>query len=173
MKSKMEAETGRIVIYQSSTGFTKRYAKWIAEELNCRAVSVKDMAAEDIAGSDTVIFGGWIMGNGIVGYDKVKDKEVRNLIVFAVGMSPRSEEISKEIIKVNHLGETPFFYLPGGLQLDKLNFFIRFMLKQLRKSIVRKAEKSEQESYMERALGTNFDISDRKYIQELVAFAKK
>lgn len=162
-----------IVIYQSSTGFTKRYAEWIAEELHCRAVSVKEMTEGDIAGSDTVIFGGWIMGNSIAGYDKVKEKGIRNLIVFAVGASLNSEETRKAIVEVNHLGEAPFFYLPGGLQYDKLNFFVRFMLKQVKKSIAKKAEKSEQDSYMERVLGTNFDISDREYIKELVAFAKK
>lgn len=154
-----------IVIYQSSTGFTKRYAEWIAEELNCRSVSAKEMTKEDIAGSDIVIFGGWIMGNGIVGYDKIKDRGIQNLVVFAVGASPDSEEMRKAIIETNHLGEIPFFYLPGGIQFDKQNFFVRFMLKQI---IRKKAEKSEQDNYMGQVPGTNFDISDRKYIQELV-----
>lgn len=162
-----------IVIYQSSTGFTKQYAKWIAEELNCRAISIKEMTEGDITGSDTVIFGGWIMGNVIVGYDKIKDKGIQNLIVFAVGASLDSDKMRETIIKENHLGELPFFYLPGGMQFDKLNFFVRFMLKQIKKSIAKKAEKSEQDSYMERVLGTNFDISDRKYIQQLIAFVRK
>lgn len=162
-----------IVIYQSSTGFTKRYAQWIAEVLNCRAVSVKEMTETDLTESDTVIFGGWIMGNGIVGYDKIKDKKIRKLVVFAVGASESSEGICRAITEANQLGDTPFFYLPGGMQSDNLNFFVRFMLKQLKKSIAKKAEKSEQDRYMERVLCTNFDISDKKYIQELVAFVKK
>lgn len=162
-----------IVIYQSSTGFTKQYAQWIAEELNCRAVSIKEMTEGDLAGSDTVIFGGWIMGNSIVGYDKIKDKGIRKLVVFAVGASLDSEETRRAITEENQLGGTPFFYLPGGMRSDKLNFFVRFMLKQLKKSIAKKAEKSEQDRYMERVLCTNFDISDRKYIKELAAFVER
>ena len=160
-----------IVIYQSSTGFTERYAKWIAEELKCRAVSIKEMTESDLTGSDTVIFGGWIMGNGIMGYDKIKDKGIRRLVVFAVGSSEDSEETRRVIIAVNQLGDTPFFYLPGGMRFDKLNFFVRLMLKQMKKSIAKKTEKSEQDRYMERVLCTNFDISDRMYIKELVEFA--
>ena len=30
-----------IVVYQSETGFTKKYAEWIAEALDCEAVPFK------------------------------------------------------------------------------------------------------------------------------------
>lgn len=162
-----------VVIYQSSTGFTKQYAEWIAGGLACRAVSIKEVAAADLAEKDTVIFGGWIMGNAIMGYDKMKQMGAKRLVVFAVGASPDSKEAREKIVAANNLKETPFFYMPGGMQFDKLNFFVRFMLKQMKKSISKKSEKSEQDSNMERMIGTNFDASDKKYILELVGFMKE
>lgn len=162
-----------IVIYQSSTGFTKQYAEWIAEALACRAVSIKEASPTDIAENDTVIFGGWIMGSGIVGYDKVKEQPAKGLIVFAVGMSADNKEVRESIVAANNLGETPFFYMPGGLHFSRLNFFVRLMLKLMKKSISKKEEKTAQDRYAEQMIGKDFDISDKKYIQELVEFVKK
>lgn len=162
-----------IVVYQSSTGFTKQYANWIAEDLNCKAISIKDIKNENITEYDNVVFGGWIMGSGIFGYEKIKGMGVKNLIVFAVGASLDDEDVRKRIIDLNHLGETPFFYFPGGMQFDKLNFFIRFMLKRVRGSISKKKEKSKNDCYMERVIGTNFDNSDKKYIEGIVSLVKE
>ena len=39
----MRVKMNRIVVYTSKTGFTEKYAKWIAEELQCEAVSLKKL----------------------------------------------------------------------------------------------------------------------------------
>ena len=38
-----------IVVYSSQTGFTEKYAKWIAEALNCEAIPVKQAKKLDIS----------------------------------------------------------------------------------------------------------------------------
>lgn len=163
----------KVVIYQSSTGFTKQYAQWIAEELNCRAINIKEMTDQDVSEKDMVIYGGWIMGSTIVGYDKIKEKGMKKLVVFAVGASLDTQETRETIISVNHLEEVPFFYLPGGMRFQQLNFFVRFILKQIKKSIAKKEEKSKQDKHMEQVLGTDFDISDKKYIEKLTEYVKE
>ena len=162
-----------IVVYQSSTGFTKQYAKWIAEELHTEAVEWKKAGKIDLSQYDRVVFGGWVMGNTIVGLDKARQFGIKNLVVFATGLSRDSEENRNAIVSVNKLEHTPFFYMPGGMRFDKLNFFIRFMLKRIKKSIAKKEQKTDQELYMEQVLGTNVDISDQKYIGELTSFIRK
>jgi len=47
-----------LVTYKSVTGFTKQYAKWIAEELDCTMMEWKDVSAKTMSEYDTVIFGG-------------------------------------------------------------------------------------------------------------------
>lgn len=162
-----------IVVYQSSTGFTKQYAEWIAQALNVEVISNKDSAKINVADYDAVIFGGWIMGNTIMGLDKLKQRNPKKLIVFACGSSEMSEETVNTILELNKLGDVPFFYMPGGFKFDQLNFFVRFMLKKMKKSVAKKENKTEQDRYMEKVLGTNFDISDRKYIEPLVAYYKR
>ena len=44
-----------VVVYSSQTGFTKRYAEWLAEELGCQAVSLGDEPRFDASGFDVVV----------------------------------------------------------------------------------------------------------------------
>ena len=76
-----------IVIYKSSTGFTKQYAERIAEEMGIKAVDINKVSTINIADYESVIFGGWIMAGNISGLDKIKQLKPKKLIVFAVGSS--------------------------------------------------------------------------------------
>lgn len=83
----------RIVVYASKTGFTEKYAKWIAEELECEAVELKKAKLSALSDYDQVIYGGWVMGNMVSGYDKIKKLNVKELIVFCSGMSVPTETV--------------------------------------------------------------------------------
>lgn len=76
-----------IVIYKSSTGFTKQYAEWIAEEMSIKAIDINKVSTINISDYESVIFGGWIMASNISGLDKIKQLKPKKLIVFAVGSS--------------------------------------------------------------------------------------
>ena len=57
-----------IVIYNSKTGFTKRYAEWIAEEtgadcMELSAVNKKNLSA--LPAYEAVVFGGWACAGSI------------------------------------------------------------------------------------------------------------
>lgn len=161
-----------VVIYQSSTGFTKQYAQWIASDLECDAIDSKKLSENDLGQYDCIIYGGWIMGNMIVGLKKIMNRNPKQLVVFAVGSTQDSEEIRNAIREQNQLGETPFFYMEGGFRFDKLNFLTQTMLKMMKKSIAKKTDKTEQDIYMEKILGTSFDHSDVRYTVGLVDYVK-
>jgi len=46
-----------IVVYSSLSGFTKRYAEWISEEVGSDCVSVDSVDSEKLSQYDVVIFG--------------------------------------------------------------------------------------------------------------------
>lgn len=161
-----------IVVYQSSTGFTKQYAEWIATELGCKAKELKKVSETEIASYDCVIYGGWIMGNTIVGRDKIKKMNPKQLVTFATGASPDGENTRKAIETQNNLGEEPWFYMESGFRFDKLNLFVRMMLKVMKKSVAKKKEKTEQDRYMEKVLGTSFDHSNPNYCTSLVSYVR-
>ena len=77
-----------IVLYKAACGFTKKYAEWIAEKLQCDCVEISTYDFNK--DYKTIIFGGGLYAGKINGiktliknYDKIKDKE---LIVFTVGV---------------------------------------------------------------------------------------
>lgn len=156
------------VVYNSGTGFTKQYAEWIAQELDCEAVSIKDFRPDTANSYDVIVYGGWIMGNMINGLDKIRAMNPEKLVIFATGSSEAGEEINKAVIKTNHLQNDIFFYMPAGFKFEKLNFFVRMMLKSLKKRAAKAENPTPQEKYMAQKLGTSFDISDRSYINPLV-----
>lgn len=162
-----------IILYQSVTGFTKQYAVWIAEELGCRAVSQKEADKKEVESADLVLFGGWIMGGKIVGLEDLKKWKVKKQVVFGVGSMPE-ELVDTLSMKVqNHLEEIPFFYMPGGLRFEKLNLFIRGVLKVMKIFMIKKEEKTPQEQFMAGALATSFDYTDRRYIEDLVNYVRR
>ena len=169
----------RIVVYNSSTGFTKTYAEWIAQELNrnadeqCKLISMKSLGGISLEEYDEVIYGGWIMGGMITGLDKIKKKNPQKLVIFAVGSSPKTEQGEAKIKEQNHLEDIPLFYLEGGFRFEQLNFFIRMMLKIMKKSIAKKENKTETDLYMEKTLGTSFDHSDRNTIGTLIEYVNR
>ena len=99
-----------LITYQSKTGFTKKYAEWIHEEVNSDIKEVKKISNKDISKYDIIIHGGWIMGGIINGLDKIRKLNPKNLIVFGVGYTPEDEVDRKQLIEINKLGDTPFFY---------------------------------------------------------------
>ncbi|MDD3369956.1 MAG: flavodoxin domain-containing protein [Lachnospiraceae bacterium] len=162
-----------IVIYQSSTGFTRQYAEWIAESLGCEAIDVKHAPEKSVGEAELVIFGGWIMGNMVSGLEKIRKWNPKNLVVFAVGATPGNIVDVESMQKENHLEGIPFFYMEGGFRFEKLNFLVKGMLKNLKKATAKKEEKTAQEQFMAEYLGTSFDHADQKNIESLVMYVKE
>lgn len=118
-----------LITYQSKTGFTKKYAEWIHEELNSDIKDVKEISDKDISEYDIVIHGGWIMGGMINGLDKIRKLNPKKLIVFGVGYTSKGEVDSKKLIEVNKLGDIPLFYYQWGMNPKKMGFIGRTMVK--------------------------------------------
>lgn len=81
-----------IVIYNSQTGFTKRYAQWIAEATGADCVELSAAKKKSLTAYEAIIFGGWACAGSISkiswfknNIDKWADKK---LIAFCVGGSP-------------------------------------------------------------------------------------
>lgn len=56
-----------IVIYKSATGFTKKYAQWIAEAVSADLYAVADITLKKVMQYDCIVFGGRLYAVGIDG----------------------------------------------------------------------------------------------------------
>ena len=144
-----------LVTYKSKTGFTKKYAEWIAEELGCEAKDIKTITPKNVAEYDLVIHGGWILGGIINGYSKINSFNPKQLIVFGVGFTPKAKADLKKMAEENKLGDTPLYYFEGGTNPPKMGFVGRKIVEMVTKEKV-----------------TYQDNTDRKATAELLKVVK-
>lgn len=171
-----------LVTYKSVTGFTEQYAKWIAEELDCRAMEWKEASAKVMSEYDTVIFGGRFHAGFVDGLKNAKklvaESARAKLIVFATGATPHTatemiEGAWKNNFTPDELESIPHFYMESGLRYDKMSFSDKLMMKVFAAMVKRKKDKSEYEKAMEKALGNSYDLSSKEYIVPLVSYVRK
>lgn len=168
-----------LVIYKSVTGFTKEYARWISEELECEMSDLKEVSAKKMSRYETIIFGGRFHAGMVDGLKKAKElfgeSSAGRLIVFATGATPDTEtnmieEAWKNNFTEEELAHIPHFYMQSGLRYEKMPLGDRWMLKAFASMIKHKKEKSEYEKAMEQALGSSYDLSSRAYIRPLISY---
>ena len=122
-----------LVTYQSKTGFTKKYAEWISEELKCDIKEIKRVSIKDIINYDLIIHGGWVMGGLIKGLNKIRKINPKKLIVFGVGYTSKKDVDNKKLIEINKLDNIPFYYFEGGMNPKKMGVIRRTMVKLVTK----------------------------------------
>ena len=160
-----------IVLYKSATGFTAKYAGWIAEELGCEARSYKGIKTSELAGYDFVIYGGWIMAGMVNGYDKIRKMNLNKVIVFGVGMSVPSDEVVAKMVEQNRVPAEDFFYFEGGYRPEKVGFLKRMMMNMIKGKIQKKPVKTEEDLHMLETFKGG-DNTDRAAIEPLIKHAK-
>lgn len=170
-----------IVIYNSQTGFTKRYAQWIAEETGADCLELSQAKKKNLSEYEAIIFGSWACAGGIskLGWfkgniDKWADKK---LIAFCVGGSPAdSPEVGpalKQNFKEPEFKNVNVFYCPGGFNYEKMSAPSRLMMKMFIKTLKSKKDKTEAEQEMIKMISASYDISDKKYIEPILECLKK
>ena len=176
-----------IVIYTSTTGFTKKYAEWIAEDLGADLVEARrlrlglrlGLRPEKLQDYDTIIYGGSLHAVGIRGIKALKKNfarlEGKRVIVFATGATPSRADVPAEVINANFSPEERerirFFYLRGGFDYSKLGLVDKLLMNLLKLKLARKKEKTPDERGMLAAYSKPVDFAKRDHIKGLVAFA--
>ena len=122
----------RVIIYKSKTGHTEKYAKMLSKELNIPCYSYKDAKVSE---KDEVIFLSYIYASKIMGLSKIL-KKYNVKVVIAVGALAYSKDYLNTLKDANNI-KLPFFYLRGGIDYSKLNFFFRKFLPVIGKDIAK------------------------------------
>ncbi len=169
-----------VVIYNSQTGFTKRYAEWIAEATGADCLELSAGKKKDLTAYEAIIFGGWACAGSISkinwfkgNIDKWADKK---LIAFCVGGSPidnpEIEVALKQIFNEPEQKRVHTFYCPGGFNYEKMSAPSRLMMKIFIKTLEAKKDKTESEQEMIKMISSSYDISDKKYIEPILQCLK-
>ena len=156
-----------VIIYNSQTFFTKRYAEWIAEATGEDCLELSIAKKKDLSIYETIIFGGWACAGGIskIGWfkrniDKWGDKK---LIAFCVGGSPidnpEIETALEQNFNESERRKVKLFYCPGGFNYEKMSAPSKIMMKMFVKTLKAKKDKTEEDQIMVKIFPTRSTLN--------------
>ena len=163
-----------IVLYRSKTGFSKRYAEWIAEDLACECRPIKGIKLDDLKEYRLVIYGAGVYAGMIAGLGKIKNwmekLPEKTWIVFATGTTPHKEGYEELLFKTNfRKGESRpahFYYFLSGINYEKMGFLNRVLMKFFSGLAAKKNGKSQTASQI------SIDLANRHYIADLLCYVR-
>ena len=169
-----------LVIYKSKTGFTERYARWIAEDVEADVKPVTELDLAGLADYDIVVFGGPLFASRILDLGKVQswmEKMPQKIwVVFATGATPPDAAFVKSIEKINFPPEMPkparFYYFLGGMDFEKMGWLNRLLIRLFGRLSQKKRKSDEAKRVTSPSEFHSFDLSDRSYIEPLVKYVR-
>lgn len=170
-----------IVIYNSQTGFTKRYAQWIAEAAGADCVELPAAKKKDLTSYEAIVFGGWACGGNITKLSWFKSHinhwAGKKLIAFCVGGSPMDSPEIQPALRQNfneaELKQVKVFYCPGGFNYEKMSVPSKLMMKIFIQTLKAKKDKTETQQEMIKLISASYDLSDKKYIEPILQCLKE
>lgn len=170
------------VIYKTKYGFTKTYARWIAEDLGAELLAADKVKTADLQNYSTLIFGGGLYAGGVSGlatltkhFESIKNKA---LYLFTVGAADVTDQKNIDSIR-SSLGRilTPtmmqiikIYHFRGGMKYSEMNLTHRTMMGMMIK-MVRKKPESElraEDKMMLETYGQDVDFTDHQMIGSLL-----
>lgn len=169
-----------MVLYRSTSGFTKKYAQWIAEELHADLYDAKNFDAAKFADFQVIVFGGSLHAVGISGIKLIKENLIKlsdkKVIVFAVGASPPRENVLDEVktnnFSVQQQESISLFYLQGGFNYDKLDHINKFLMALFKIRLQLKKNLTSDEKGMLAAYSKPLDCTRKDNIKPIIEKAK-
>lgn len=163
----------KAIVYTSNTGFTKKYAEMLGEEIGVPVYEFKE-SKQKLNKKDEIIYMGWIMAGGIKNYEKAK--KIHDIkAVCPVGMSVPSEKQNNELIDKYHITEK-LFYLQGGFDKTKLKGIYKFMMNSLEKivkpQIESKQDKTPEDLEMLEMMVNGKDCVKKENLNEIINWLK-
>jgi menaquinone-dependent protoporphyrinogen IX oxidase len=175
-----------LIMYYSKYGTAKKYAKWIAEELNGDIFDIKNIKQNILVNYDTIILGSGLYAGNINGisillenYEMLKEKKI---IVFTCGLADcnKIETINtinkrfEKAIPENNRKNIKLFCLRGSINYKKLNLKHKIMMWLLKKMIMKKGlnKLNEEAKDFIETYGKTIDFTDKNNIKEIINYCK-
>lgn len=167
-----------IIIYTSQTGFTERYAKWLAEEVSGEILTLEEAKKKNedyFANADAIVYGGWAMGGKFVHSEwfteRIPSWKGKKLVLMGVGASPNEfpdvGRVLDETLTDEQKKYAKAFYCQGGLAYDKMKLPSRLAMKAFASMVSKKKDATPDEIEMGKMISKSYDIADKKYLEPI------
>lgn len=172
---------GTAIVYCSQTGFTKKYAGWLAEDLRCQAVPYANRSSVALDKIDMLVFCSWFHAASIKDTKWLK-RAMREhpdlcVVVLATGATPMPnnaeeaaivEEAFRRMFPETEYPDLPHFYCHGGFDYDRLGTADKIAMRMFFKANAKAAESDPKAAEMLRIMKEGFDGTNREYLEPVL-----
>ena len=113
-----------VIVFKSHTGHTEQYAKLLGKQLNMEVYDIADI--NEIKGQEAIFFG-WVCVGKIQGLNKA-ERNLKVKAIVAVGISDDTQTTILNLAKQNRIEDRELFFLQGGVDLDMLKGFKKWII---------------------------------------------
>lgn len=167
-----------IIIYNSSTGFTKRYADQLAAQLGARSIPLKEVRKDMLRAADVAVFATRAHCGTIEklkrGVRLLRSSNARSAVLVTgaapVDATQTIQELWQRNLPKADAGALPHFYVPAGLCYEKMSRLDRFLMMGLAAMLRSKRNKTEADLQLEESISASFDISSPDYLEPVAAW---
>ena len=143
-----------VIVFESKTGFTKKYASMLCAKTGLRMYPVKEL--NKVQKGEEIIFLGWMKVGKVQGLNKLRKHNVK--AVCGSGTGQTAEPDTKTVIERNKIEGIPFFYLRGGcFPLREIKGLDKFMLSMFVKILKRRPDKDKKQEEAISIIENGFD----------------
>jgi len=173
-----------LVVYNSKYGHTKKYAQWLAEELNADILNGKNFKSNIVCNYSTILFGSSLYAGKnkaalliVKHFEQIKDKKVG---LFTCGLGYVSnpanvDNINRALDKVitpEIRNKIKIFHVQGGIDYENLSVSHKIMMKLLYSKISKKSENelNDEDREFMATYGQKVDLSDKKMLEPIIQY---
>ena len=160
------------IVYESATGFTKKYAEMLREETGLPCLSLSE-AEQTLPADEEILFLGYVFKRKIQGAEKAA-KRFRVKAVLAVGINRPRESAADYLRRESRLPEdVPVFMALGGIDRQKITGLKKMMLTAMTRGLEKGFKKSEEDKAMLDLLLYGGDWSSREQLAPILEWYKE
>ena len=163
-----------LVLYKSKTGFSERYARWIAEDLQCDLANLNQFDKASFLEYGLIIYGAGLYTGQIKSIGKIKhwmeDFPEKTWVVYATGATPSKEGYEELIFKTNfrqdEVRPAHFYYFVAGINYERMSVIDRLQIKFFAHMDAKKRRSKKSTKQ------TSIDLSNRENTTELLRYVR-
>lgn len=169
------------IIYCSQTGFTKRYADWLAEEYGCQAIPFKERKTADIENAPVVLFCSWFHAGGLKGakwlQNALSEYPEKPFVVIGCGAYPMPcerwpqsdiDDAFEKSLSCSAHPNMKCFYCQGGFNFDSLGATDKVAMRMFFKMLEKKKDEDTRNAEVLETMREGFDGTNREYLASAI-----
>lgn len=172
----------KIILYGTQYGTAKIYAQELGQRMGIRVLPFDE--ANNLQEFDTLIHIGGVLEEGVDGLKAVLFKAKRDcrLVVVTVGLGDIDKKETTDSLKLmvkkqispEDYKRARIFHLRGGLDIDKMNFLQKIMIKSVYKKIKKKPaqERTDEMEAMIASIETKENFIDFSRLEAIIEYIK-